>query len=260
MFQAFTDFVTGKWGKLWGDVRSTAAAVWNDIKDMIGGVLGTIYTTVVSAAGNIFGGFINAIKDALGGVFKALDDLWHMFISFFSDAASWLWQAGKDLIQGLINGIASMGDAAINAVKNIAGNVVGGAEHLLGINSPSTVFHAIGSFIGQGLVNGITGQTGATGSAAAGLARAAMSGFGSPTMTATGTVAWSGANLAAAGMSGGLVAGAGGIAGSGSFGPAPTIQVFLDGTEVSGLLRTKTLRYDLRNSSNGLALAGRGFQ
>lgn len=260
LFQTFTDFVTGKWGKLWGDVKSTAASIWNDIKIMFGSVLGTIKDTVSTAATNIFNGLINGAEAALGGIFKALDDVWHMFMNFFSDALTWLWQAGKDVIQGLINGIGSMADAAVNAVKNVGSSIISGAGHILGIHSPSTVFHAIGAYIGQGLVNGINASAGATGSAAAGLARAAMAGFGSPVMAATGSVSFSGANLAAAGMSGGLAAGAGGIAGGASFGAAPTIQVFLDGTEVSGMMRTKNLRYDLRNSSNGLSLAGRGFQ
>ena len=259
--QGFTDFVTGKWGKLWSDVKNTASSVWNDIKNMIGSILGTIKDTVTGAATSIFNGFINGTESALSGIWKALLDVWQTFQNFFKDSITWLLQAGKDLIQGLINGIWSMGDAAVNAVKGIGNNIVGGAEHLLGIHSPSTVFHAIGAFIGQGLVNGITGQTSATSSAAASLARSALAGFGTPTMTATGNVVWGGASaLEAAGMNGGTIAGAGGAAGAASFGAAPTIQIYLDGTEVSGLLRTKNLRYDMRNSSNGLALAGRGFQ
>ena len=260
LFQTFTDFVTGKWGKLWGDVKDTASSIWNDIKTMIGGVLGTIYTTVVDAAGHIIGGFAKGVSDAFGSVFKAMDDLYHMFLNFFSDAGTWLWSVGQDIVRGLINGVKSMGDAAWNAAKGIGDSVINGAKSILGISSPSRVFHQFGVNIGQGLANGIAAQHGATLGAASDLARAAMAGFGSPSMTATGNVAWGGANLAAAGMSGAGVAGAGGIAGAGTFGAAPTIQVYLDGTEVSGLLRTKNLRYDLRNSSNGLSLAGGGFR
>ena len=260
--QGFTDFVTGKWGKLWSDVKNTAFSVWTDIKNMIGSILGTIKDTVVGAATSIFNGFINGTESALSGIWKALLDVWQTIQNFFKDSITWLLQAGKDLIQGLINGIWSMGDAAVNAVKGIGSNIVGGAKHLLGIHSPSTVFHAIGAYIGQGLTNGMNSQQAGAASAAQALARSALAGFGTPTMTATGNVEWAGANLAAAGMSGSLAAGtgAGFSTGSGTFGAAPTIQIYLDGNEVSGLIRTKTLRYDMRNSGNGLALAGRGFQ
>lgn len=260
LFQTFTDFVTGKWGKLWGDVKDTASSIWNDIKTMIGGVLGTIYTTVVDAAGHIIGGFAKGISDAFGGVFKAMDDLYHMFIGFFKDAGTWLWQVGKDVIQGLINGIGSMGSAVWDAAKSIAGNITSGLGSILHFGSPSRLMHQYGIWIGQGAIGGMNSQQAGVANAAAALARSAMAGFGSPSMTATGNVLWGGANLAAGGMTGAAVAGAGGIAGTGAFGAAPTIQVFLDGTEVSGLLRTKNLRYDLRNSSNGLSLAGGGFR
>jgi len=260
LFQTFTDFVTGKWGKLWGDVKDTASSVWNDIKNLIGGVLGTIYTTVVDAAGHIIGGFAKGVGDAFGGVFKALDDLYHMFLSFFKDAGTWLWQVGKDVIQGLINGIGSMGSAVWDAAKSIAGNITSGLGSILHFGSPSRLMHQYGIWIGQGAIGGMNSQQAEVANAAAALARSAMAGFGSPTMTATGNLAFNGAGLAAAGMTGAGVAGAGGIAGAGTFGAAPTIQVYLDGTEVSGLLRTKNLRYDLRNSSNGLSLAGGGFR
>lgn len=260
ILQVFIDFFTGKWSKLWTDVKSLASTMWHDIENLVGSIIGDIKSTVVSMAGDIWRGFTSAISDSLSGVWNALLSLWNTIQGFFKDAASWLWQVGKDIVQGLINGVSSMGDAAWNAAKGIGNSVINGAKSILGIGSPSRVFHQFGINIGEGLANGIATQHGAAAGAASNLARAAMAGFGSPSMTATGNVTWGGANLAADGMTGSTVAGAGGIAGTGTFGAAPTIQVYLDGTEVSGLMRTKNLRYDMRNSSNGLSLAGGGFR
>lgn len=266
LLQLFTDFVTGHWSKLWGDVKSLVGSIWKDITTLIGGVLGTIAKTVSTAAGTIWKGFTSAISDALTGVWNAMVGLWNTVLKFFKDAGTWLWQAGRDLIQGLVNGIGSMVSSAVSATGDLAGKVLSSAKHGFGLWSPSRIFHGFGVNIVQGLINGIVAQNGAAAAAATGLARATKAGFGTPTMSATGTVNWATGGLEAANMTGGLVPGAGagafGTAGAGGGfgGQAPTIQVYLDGSEVSGLLRTKTLRYDMRNSGNGLALAGRGFQ
>lgn len=55
------------------------------------------------------------------------------------------------------------------------------------------------------------------------------------------------------------VGGFGGFGGSGG-GAAPVIQIFLDGQDISGAMRSLTLQYDQRNSGNGLSLAGGGFR
>ena len=123
LFQLFTDFVTGKWSKLWTDVKKTAEDLWNNIYDMISSVLGDIKTSVVGAAKNIWDGFIGSIKDALGGIGKAVGDVKNTIMSIFSDAAHWLYDVGKDLIQGLVNGIGDMGSAVGNAIGNITSQI-----------------------------------------------------------------------------------------------------------------------------------------
>lgn len=256
--QIFTDFVTGKWGKLWGDVKDTASRIWNDISTMISNILGTIKKTVSDAAGDVINGFISGFEAGFAGAYKAMDDLYHMFTAFFKDAINWLWNIGQDIVKGLINGISSMGSAVWNAAKSIGDDITGALGSIFNFGSPSRTMHQYGKWLGQGLVGGMNSQQASAASAAQALARSTMAGFGNPTMTATGTVNWSSENLPAAGMNGGTLGGYAVPAGAG-IGPAPTLQVYLDGNEVSGLLRTKTLRYDMRNSGNGLALAGRGF-
>lgn len=257
--QLFTDLVTGHWSKLWRDFKQLASDLWNDIAGTIGKILGTIKTTVANAAKDIMGGFVNGIRDALAAVGSAMFDLYRTILRFFADAGHWLYDIGKDIIRGLVNGITSMASAVWDAAKGIAGSITGGLGSILNFGSPSRTMHKYGTWVGQGAINGIAEQRAGVAAAAMGLARSALAGFGTPTMTATGAVNWSGANLAPANMTGGGYTGWAGNAGAGT-NTAPSIQIYLDGTEVSGLLRTKTLRYDLRNSGNNLSLSGRGFQ
>ena len=259
LFQTFTDFVTGKWGKLWGDVKSTASSVWTDIKNLIGGVLGTIYTTVVNAAGNIWHGFTKAIGDALLGIWTALMQVWSSITGFFKDAGKWLWQAGKDLIGGLIDGVKSMwGD-----VKDTLSSLTHSITSWKGPPARDAVLlHGNGQLIMKGLIAGIVSQKDALRTELGNVTGMFTSYAGVPTFAGPRGVAtgYAGGLTPSPAMSGAAVAGAGGIAGGGTFGAVPTIQIYLDGTEISGLIRTKNLRYDLRNSSNGLSLAGGGFR
>ncbi len=111
IFQFFADLVTGKWGKLWGDVKSTVSSVWHDIYTFFKSILGDIEKTVVGSVSSIFGGFEKAIKDALSGVTGAFTTIYNGIIGFFKDAGTWLYDIGTSILKGLINGAKSaLGD------------------------------------------------------------------------------------------------------------------------------------------------------
>ncbi|QGJ90175.1 tape measure protein [Mycobacterium phage SheaKeira] len=74
---------------------------------------------------------------------------------WFDDAGSWLIEAGKNVVQGLINGIGSMISGAINKAKELASGVKNAVTSFLGIHSPSRVMTDIGQDTGQGFINGL---------------------------------------------------------------------------------------------------------
>lgn len=104
----FADLVTGQWGKLWGDFEKIFKDAWNNIWSFLKSIGSTIGNFVVSLVSNIWGSFIRGINDALGGVWNALIELWNTFIRFFKDAGTWLYNAGRDILTGFINGLKSM--------------------------------------------------------------------------------------------------------------------------------------------------------
>lgn len=78
-----------------------------------------------------------------------------------------LKQAGKDLIQGMINGIGSMGQALKNKAGDLAGGAVNAIKSKLGIASPSKVMQQVGEWTGEGLIQGVEKmQRGAAGAMA----------------------------------------------------------------------------------------------
>ncbi|QFG04601.1 tape measure protein [Mycobacterium phage Keziacharles14] len=74
---------------------------------------------------------------------------------WFNDAASWLVEAGKNVVQGLINGIGSMISAAANKAKELASGVKNAITSFLGIHSPSRVTTELGENTGQGFIDGL---------------------------------------------------------------------------------------------------------
>jgi len=194
-FSLFADLLTGKWSKLWGDVKKLVGQLFSDIG-------------------------------------KTISDWAH-------NALNMLVQAGKDLIQGLINGIKGMAGAAIDAVKGIGHGIMSGFKSLIGIGSPSRVFHEFGKNIGQGLVNGIASMHGEAARATAGLGNAALGGFGTP--------AFSGA-LTGSGVGGGVSAGGGVVV------VVNVAGAVHSDAGIAKVVRQEVLRYQQRNSRNNLAL------
>ena len=135
----FNDFATG--------IR----VIWDATKDVIGKVTGKFRELL---------DFLGSIPGKVGG--------------FFKDAGSWLYNAGKDIIQGLLNGAGSLLSKIGNFfLDKIPGWIKAPFKKALGIESPSKVFAGYGENIGQGLVNGVASMQGAVQGATQDLANSA---------------------------------------------------------------------------------------
>lgn len=108
---------------------------------------------MIDAAVTLFNGIVTAIPQVvpavLDGIAQLLQNIWNEITSFD------LIGAGADLIQGLIDGIASMGQAVLDTIGGIVGGAIDWAKGLLGIGSPSKLFRQFGDWTMQGLALGI---------------------------------------------------------------------------------------------------------
>lgn len=98
--------------------------------------------------------FLEKTKSKFGEVVDFFKNLPRNILNAIGDLSRLLWSAGQDIIWGLIDGIGSMVNNAINAITDCLGWVVDGALSFLGINSPSKVFAEIGDYSMQGLAKG----------------------------------------------------------------------------------------------------------
>lgn len=132
--------IKGALSGAWALIKTGASAAWEGIKSVISAAWDRIKTAVVTKAAEL----VTEARAIPGKIVTALGDL-----------GSKLFQAGQDLLQGLINGIKAKVTGAVTAVKNAVGSVIDGAMGLLEINSPSKVFMRIGESTGEGMILGI---------------------------------------------------------------------------------------------------------
>lgn len=129
------------------------------IKALIGGftdMLPDIIVTGVLLLGKLAVGLVQAIPDMVAKVPQII----RSFKNSFTANAPSFREIGRNMIQGLINGIGSMGGALWNAAKNVAHSALNSIKRALGIASPSKVMRdQVGKFIPAGVAVGIEKNT-----------------------------------------------------------------------------------------------------
>ena len=113
--------------------------------------------------------FISTIKK-LGELFRKLftldirssefKDVAQQIREIFASIPGKMTEIGKNIIQGLQNGIGTKASEVFSKIKEVAQRVIAVVCEILGIHSPSTVFFEIGKNIILGLTNGISRNLG----------------------------------------------------------------------------------------------------
>ena len=156
-FEAIVTIIKG----VLGIIKGAFEIVWPVIVGMVKYAWETI-KLVISSAIDIGLGVVQAglkllqgdWKGALDSLLTVLKNVWGNVEKFFKGID--LSGTGKDIINGLIKGINSMGQAVRDSVSGIVDKIGGTVKKLLGIHSPSRVMAGYGVNTGQGLANGIS--------------------------------------------------------------------------------------------------------
>lgn len=101
-------------------------------------------------------GFIDDIKTWAKNAAKAASDMVTAVANAIASLPSKMFEAGKNIWQGLVNGIKSGIETAKGAAANLAKAIIDKFTTDTEIHSPSALFERFGEFIDQGLANGIT--------------------------------------------------------------------------------------------------------
>lgn len=165
--------INGDWSGVWEGIKSFASAVWEGIKGIVSAAIEAVKSVIsntLDAISNFWNGVWEGIKSILSdawnnmssraqeGVSALMDVISSIpdkIMGFFSDAASWLLDAGSNIISGLIDGIlgglGGLGEALGGVGQFIADNK-GPKRYDLRLLIPH------GGWIMSGLMEGIEGS------------------------------------------------------------------------------------------------------
>lgn len=122
--------------------------VWSNIMgffQQVGRTIASIWNGMISGISSFVGqviGFFTSIPQKIGQV--------------FAGAGRWLYDAGKNIVEGLINGAGSLLRNIGNFFLNLVPDWIKGPfMAALGINSPSRVFYGYGDNTIQGYIDGV---------------------------------------------------------------------------------------------------------
>jgi len=169
VFSAISNFISSVFNTIytvtssvWSSIYGFIYPVLNLIKNIFTIVFGGIFLVVLNVTRNIndvvvsvFNGVYNFIAGIWNSIRAVIVNVVNSIISFFYPAWSWLYGAGRNVIQGLINGIGAMAGGLWNTIAWVSGHIgrffAGAGGWLWGV----------GVAIIQGLLGGMSAMAGA---------------------------------------------------------------------------------------------------
>ena len=158
VIQTAVNFVIGYYQFLWGVVQT----VFGAISSFIGANVETVRAILSGLGGiitNVIGFFqrlYQGVVDRFNLLVSFIQGIPGKIVGFLSGLSGSLYNIGRNMIQGLINGAGSLlRNIGTFFVNMLPGWIVGPFKAALGIASPSKLFMGFGEDIGDGLVGGI---------------------------------------------------------------------------------------------------------
>lgn len=144
-----------------GDAIGTFLATAKEWAEKAGNLASNVLSTLQSKSSEWFSTGAQWVKNLVSGISQKIEDAKSKAGEVITTVKGVfeglnLFDIGKNLIQGFVNGVSTMIETAKNTVAGIGNSVITKMKDVLGIHSPSTVFAEIGGYIVQGLANGIT--------------------------------------------------------------------------------------------------------
>lgn len=144
-------------GSFFSDAWSAIKGIWNAATGFFSGIWDGIsgaFSTTSEWFGNTFSKAWDAVTSAWDGVTDFFGGIWDDITGVFGNAWDKFKEIGRNIVDGIKNGISNAWSALTKWVTDKFNALVGGIKKLLGIHSPSTVFAGIGGNMALGLGEG----------------------------------------------------------------------------------------------------------
>ena len=151
--------IRGDWGKVWDGLKGIAGAVWDQIKlaaetglKLLGTVISAAWDGIKLAASTAWDAFTKIVSDAIDDAVRFVKGLPGRIVAAVGNLNDKLYQAGKDVIAGLVRGIRD----SIPSVTDVLGGITDLIPDWKGpAERDRTLLEPAGRLIMGGLVDGI---------------------------------------------------------------------------------------------------------
>lgn len=135
--------------KNWDTIKAYASSIWSSISKIFSSTVDAIVGWVSTGFTNLY----NSVVDSMQLVLTNIQTKWKEAVSFLEGIN--LLTIGKNIVQGLVDGIASGFNWVKEKVSQLANLVPEWLRGPLGIKSPSRVMAAVAKWIPAGVAKGI---------------------------------------------------------------------------------------------------------
>jgi hypothetical protein len=224
-------------------------AAWNAIYDAVIKPVMQIYTDVAR--------WFAKVGDAIG---NELHSTWQSLVNI---GDQWL-SVGKNIVDGIIHGVENAASDLYNTVTSMANNALNSVKSFLGISSPSKKFIEVGQWSGEGAAIGFESKISRVTTSAKNLARAVLTGFGSPQLAVNAALTGSSSTSSRPGgfTSGPALTVAANVSAGSSYGGSAggpsvvnniTVQGMINSGDLHRIVQQATLQAGARNSHTFLS-------
>lgn len=149
IIKAIMQAINGDWEGAWETIKETVSNLLSSAREIVSNLLTKMWNIVKDKSKGMF----DAIKEWFGKIPDKIKELWGKAQSFLEGIK--LGEIGKNIVQGLWDGIAGKWDSMVNWVKEKAAGVTDTLKGVFQINSPAKVMIPIGSALPEGVAVGV---------------------------------------------------------------------------------------------------------
>lgn len=131
-------------------IEAIVAALPQIIDAIVNGFIDNV-EAITLAGVQLFIALITALPDIIVTIVGAIPEIVQAIVSAFKERWPDIVETGKNIIEGLWEGIKSMGSWIGDKVSGFFGGIIDSAKEKLGIASPSKVFAGIGTQMAEGV-------------------------------------------------------------------------------------------------------------
>ncbi|MGO1320402.1 MAG: phage tail protein [Galactobacter sp.] len=165
--------IKGVWNKVWGAIKSFASTVWGGIKSAVSGAINSVKSTVSSVMSSIksawstawtamktkvseiWTGIKTGVQDGINAVMTFVNGIKAKVTGAFTGAGKWLWDAGRKVVQGFIDGLKSLWDKVQGWFKKLTKFI---PKWKGPPSTDKTLLTNAGELVMTGFINGLESQ------------------------------------------------------------------------------------------------------